>query len=167
MSILLLNILTKVNMCCIFVPSNFKITVMQKATQARDAEFISVCRQIIERYNRSGHRCSLSLVLDEALAHAPRCHYVSYDYASRVLHQMEMAGGVPAGTTLRRLRWAELYNQVKETMEGPRRLTFDKALSFVLAFRRPSRFYIDRARATRLLRPHVIFRLYSKNQFSI
>jgi len=49
------------------------------------------------------------------------------------------------------LKWLELYNQVKDVMQGPRHLSFDEALTFVLGFMRPSRFYIDRGRALRIL----------------
>ena len=53
------------------------------------------------------------------------------------------------------MKWIEIHNQVREAMHGPQALPFDKALSYVLCFRRPTRFYIDHERAVRLLRPHI------------
>lgn len=131
------------------------------ATKARDAEFIAICLDIIRQHNRSGRDCRLAEVIDLALARRPRCHYVSYDHASRILHVIHRAGLTAGENRLQRLKWLELYNQVKAAMEGPRRLSFDKALTFVLGFMRPSRFYIERERALRLLRPHISYKLYA------
>lgn len=131
------------------------------ATKARDAEFIAICLDIIRQHNRSGHPCRLTDVIEQALSRRPRCHYVSYDHASRILHVIHRGGLATGRNRVQRLKWLELYNQVKETMEGPRRLSFDKALTFVLGFMRPSRFYIERERAIRLLRPHISYQLYA------
>lgn len=131
---------------------NTNNTSMTTTTKARDAEFIAICLDIMRRNARSGRECPLGEVIDEALHRCPRCHYVSYDHASRTLHALERHGAPPCDSTLQRLKWLELYNQVKECMEGPRALPFGKALSFVLGFMRPSRFYIDPSRAMRLLR---------------
>ena len=128
---------------------------MKTATQARDNEFIAICKEIISRNIASGRRSSLVLVIDEAIHRRPRCHYVSYERASRILHYIDACGSTAIRSRLSALKWLELYNQVKETMNGPRGLSFDKALSFVLSFKRPSRFYITHARALRLLRPHI------------
>lgn len=132
------------------------------AIQARDAEFIAICTEIIRRNNKSGRKSVIFNVIDEAIHRRPRCHYVSYDHASRILHIIDRKGIEGTATGLRALKWLEIYNQVKESMEGPRHLSFDKALSFVLGFMRPSRFYIDHARAMKLLRPHISYRLCTK-----
>ena len=39
-----------------------------------------------------------------------------------------------AMSNLQRVRWLELYSQVREAIDYLRKLSFDKALSFVLAF---------------------------------
>ena len=123
--------------------------------KARDAEFIAKCKDLMRRRTQAGQRPNLYDIITEAINSSPRCHYVNYDNASRILHAIERHGAGSAGKGLQRLKWTELYNQVRETMEGPRHLSFDRALSFVLGFRRPSRFYIDPLRAMRILRPHV------------
>lgn len=128
---------------------------MTNVLKARDAEFIAKCKQLIRRRNLAGEKVNLYDVINEVVNSRPRCHYANYDTASRILHAIERGGADCAGRGLQRLKWIELYNQVRETIDGPRRLTFDKALSFVLSFRRPSRFYIDPIRAARILRPHI------------
>ena len=128
---------------------------MKTATQARDDEFIAICKEIISRNIASGRHSSLAIVIDEAIHRRPRCHYVSYERASRILHYIDTCGSTALRSRLAALKWIELYNQVKASMEGPRRLTFDQALTFVLSFQRPSRFYITLSRALRLLRPHI------------
>ncbi|GFI14597.1 hypothetical protein IMSAGC008_02157 [Muribaculaceae bacterium] len=133
---------------------------MNSHTKERNRDFIEVCLSIIRREQRSGKSPSLAAVVAEALSRSPRCHYVAYDRASEILHMLERSGSAGIATSnLQRVRWLELYSQVREAIDGPRKLSFDKALSFVLAFRRPSRFYIHPARAIRLLRPYIEYRI--------
>lgn len=137
---------------------------MNSHTAERNRNFIELCLSIIRREQRAGKSPGLAAVVSEALAQPPRCHYVAYDRASEVLHRFERSGldGI-ASDSLQRSRWLELYAQVRQAMDGPRKLSFDKALSFVLAFRRPSRFYIHPARAIRLLRPYIEYRIAIPN----
>lgn len=129
------------------------------SAKARDAEFVHVCLAHARRSRASGENTTLFHIIDRALHTQPRCHYVNYEYASKVLHGMENCGAEAAcSNRLHHLKWTELHGQVREAMDGPRKLTFCKALTFVLAFRRPSRFYISHRHAMRLISPYLFTR---------
>ena len=79
-------------------------------------------------------------------------HYVDFDTASDKLHAIRRHGlDAIVNTAEGRAKWAELGQQVDEIMAARRRLTFAQALSFVLHFRRPSRFYITRNAAYKII----------------
>lgn len=145
----------------LYICSIKKNQTMKNTTIARNSEFISICLEIIRRDTASGIRPSITAVLTEAIHRQPHCHYASYEHTSRMLHLIERKGIDSIPRKLQRLKWQEISNQVKEAMDGPRKLPFDKALTFVLGFRRPSRFYFDTAHALRIIRPHIHFRLYA------
>ena len=132
---------------------------MKNATDERNRDFIDNFLSIARRKKLCGEPTAVGAILAEALARPPRCHYVSYDRAAHILHRIDRFGieaVVRPGP--QRSRWLEIHAQVREAMDGPRRLRFDKALSFVLSFRRPSRFYLEPARAIRLVRPYITIR---------
>ncbi len=133
---------------------------MKDLTQARNSEFVRRCVEIFRRDCRSGAVRPLDTVIARALAMQPRAHYLAFDSASRRLHRIERRGlEAEVSEDIARAMWAELRSQVEETMARQRVKSFDKALSFVLNFCRPSRFYMSVDTARRILSPHLSYSL--------
>lgn len=131
-----------------------------RMTENRNREFIRRCIDIFERDCREATVQSLESVLDRALARQPCCHYVGYDLASRKLHLIERRGlENVVKEELAREKWREIRRQVDDVLAQNPRKTFDMALSFVLNFCRPSRFYMSRDTARRLITPHLCYHL--------
>ncbi|MCM1066090.1 MAG: hypothetical protein NC418_00770 [Muribaculaceae bacterium] len=133
---------------------------MKKLIQARNEEFKRRCLEIFRRDYDSGTIRPLDSVIERALAMQPRSHYLSFDTASRRLHRIERRGlEAEVHEELARLMWAEVMAQVRQAMERRGTESFDRALSFVLNFCRPSRFYMSFDTARRLLTPHLSYSL--------
>lgn len=128
---------------------------MSKLTLLRNAELLSVARQELGLAMRRGQAMSMNRLIELTLAHQPTAHYIDFDTASERLHAIERHGlDAVVRKAEARGQWEELLQQVRDTMAGRRRLTFARALSFVLHFRRPSRFYLSPNAAFKILRSH-------------
>ena len=137
---------------------------MKSLIEIRNDDFVRRCFAIYDKDLRSGERHTLESLIDRALASQPHSHYLSYDHASRRLHRIRRDGLANVyKEELAREMWGELNSQVNEVMALHPRKTFDKALTFVLNFMRPSRFYISRDTARRLISPYLSFSL-SRNR---
>lgn len=132
---------------------------MKSLIQMRNEDFCRRCRRIFEADISKGAHPSLDELVKRSLAQAPMSHYINYDTASNRLTQIEKRGveAVFKEEEARQM-WRELHGQVKETM-ALRGCSREKALSFVLNFRHPSRFYISMDTARRLLAPYVSYTL--------
>lgn len=95
------------------------------------------------------------------MATRPPGHYVEYDRASRMLRAISTGHYVLLSATSR-AQYDEIAAQVAEVRRDNSRLSFSRALSFVLQFKRPSRFYIEPDTLRRILRPHFEMRLVAR-----
>lgn len=131
---------------------------MKNLTKNRNAEFARRCIEIFEKDYRNGCVRPLDEVLAIALAMQPHSHYLSYDTASRKLHAIERHGidALVTGENTRAL-YTELSEQVANVMRTRSQLGFDEALSFVLNFCRPSRFYMSLDTARRIIMPYLSY----------
>ncbi len=128
---------------------------MKTLTESRNHEFLRRCIDLAGAELREGRSIDIDSIIDRVLAMQPRSHYLNYDTASRRLHIIERRGLERAvASKLLRAMWQEIGEQVAATMHS-RRCPFDRALSFVLNFCRPSRFYMTRDTARRILAPHI------------
>ncbi len=116
--------------------------------------FIEQAMRILSSALKNGERLSRSQLIERTLATRPPAYYVSYEYASRVLHRIIGSPAEGIGSSLRTGLWMELADDVRTTMAA-RNLRFSKALTFVLSYRRPSRWYISAGHAATLLRGHI------------
>lgn len=128
---------------------------MPKTTSLRNKDLIARAKHIARAEAAAGRRPNLEQLADLVRAAQPLHFYQNYDHASRMLHIIERHGedALGAGTESRAL-WLDMYRQVKEVMELRKRLNFSQALTHVLIFRRPERFYISRDTARRIISPH-------------
>lgn len=135
---------------------------MKKLIQLRNEEFVRRCADIFKADLAAGAIRPLDTVIERALNSRPRCHYLDFDTASRRLHCIERHGLEAAvANPLARAMWAELASQVSQVRERRGCGSFCRALTFVLTFMRPSRFYISPDTARRLLTPHVSYSITS------
>ncbi len=125
---------------------------MKSSTKMRNADLVANARRLLAFATRRGKTMNISQLLVAALSRQPKMHYVDFDTASRKLHAIERRGlEAVVRTTLARQQWSELRDQVAEAMSTRRHLSFVQALTFVLHFRRPSRFYIAPNSAFKIL----------------
>ncbi len=130
---------------------------MKNLTRARNSEFIRRCIQIYQRDLKSGITPVLDDIVDRAIAMQPHSHYVAFDSASKRLHAINKRGMENVvNSPLAQQMWSEIAAQVQQTMDSRNCKSFDRALSFVLNFCRPSRFYITRDTARRIALPYFI-----------
>ncbi len=127
--------------------------------QERNASFVRTAMNILADHMARHERITRKELILKAIAMRPPYYYVDADRAADVLNYLRCHKW-PEHPSLRQQMWMEFYNQVKEEMEGPRHLKLTKAVSFVLNFRRPSRYYITPEQAGRLLRGRIISRSY-------
>ncbi len=128
--------------------------------KARDDEFRRRCVEIFKSDYNSGAIRPLDSVLERAMACQPHCHYLSYDTASRRLHEIERYGlEAIVRERIARQMWTELAAQVADVMALHPRKSFNMALSFVLNFCRPSRFFISVDTARRIIAPNITYNI--------
>lgn len=127
-------------------------------TQARNEEFLRRCRKMFRDDYEAGTMRPLQEIINTVMHQQPRGHYLNYETASRRLHLIERRGLEAVVTEeLGRQMWTELRAQVDEVMARQKKKSFQQALTFVLTFCRPSRFYITYDTARRILTPYISY----------
>lgn len=125
---------------------------MKQTTYHRNQDLLSVARQAFVTAASRGRIMNITELIAATLCRRPKMHYVDYDTASAKLHAIDKYGlEAVVHTTEGRAQWSELRQQVAETMAARQRLSFSQALTFVLHFRRPSRFYLSPNTAYKIL----------------
>lgn len=145
------TLLTNDNYYCNFATQQ-TTTFMKQTTFYRNQDLLSVARQIYVMAATRGRIMNISELIKATLSRQPKMHYVDFDTASAKLHAIDRHGlEAVVHTAEGRAQWSELRDQVAAAMAARRRLTFAQALTFVLHFRRPSRFYIAPNTAYKIL----------------
>lgn len=128
---------------------------MNTRIQMRNADFARRCIRLYEQYYKAGISLDFNEIIDRVLVQQPHSFYVEYSTASAKLHALEH--GDPEKVVkepLAREMWMEMLVQVLQHMARHPRKTFAQALTFVIAYGRPSRFFISRDTARRILAPY-------------
>lgn len=133
---------------------------MKDMTKTRNSDFVRRCVDLYESEAARGNYPPLDEILFKAIAQRPMAYYVNFDRASRQLHRIERDGlDAVAVNRLSRRMWTEMREQIDEVMRDNPGKRFDSALSYVLNFRRPSRFFINLDTARRIIRPYLNYTL--------
>lgn len=134
---------------------------MKEITKQRNYDFVRRCVEIYEHERAQGKRPELDEVLFRAIGSSPKGYYVNFDTASRQLHRIRRRGlgSISCSPWLKKM-WEELGTHVDEAMAGGKK--FDAALSYVLNFRRPSRYFINIDTARRIIRPYITYSITYK-----
>ncbi|MDE7426743.1 MAG: hypothetical protein K2M79_02965 [Muribaculaceae bacterium] len=115
----------------------------------RNMSFLKTCVQLSE----SGHYGSVSQVVTEALKRGPREYYVDYEHAYKRLLSLRKKDTVPRETE-RDMFWAELLEKVQARQQQRPGLSLSAALSYVLAYQHPGRYFIEPLRALNLIKKY-------------
>lgn len=128
---------------------------MKEQTLCRNREFVARCRRVIADRERRRRRIDLSEVVDMVEGEAPSRHYLDTIGAHRfalAIRRFKGDVGRVFRTEMARRRWGEFYDQIRSALEHHPSFNFEQATTYVLQFGRPSRFYISRRNALKLLR---------------
>lgn len=112
-------------------------------TDLRDADFVRCCGALINKMKRQGKSFTPREIVRLALAERPDGFYVSYESA---LHHVRRGCG-PASTDssqhVRRGLWHDLCTCVERRMNARPGRCISEAVSHVLGYQRPGRFYMS------------------------
>lgn len=123
---------------------------MTTLIQLRNRAFLRQALAILGRHIAAGERIGRRTLLLKTLECRPPSYFVQYDRAAAVLKFIERRQ-MPPDNSERREMWLEIHRRVHELTNGPRHLKPHKALSFVLNFTQPSRYFISLRTADRIL----------------
>lgn len=123
-------------------------------TVRRNRAFVAECVKIIVEHARKQSPRSSRQVVRQALATRPPGYCMSIDRALAVLGRdgcrvAALAASDKPGA------WRDLACQIIESMCGPRRMSFRRALFFNLYYNRPMAYYLNEDYALRLIRPYL------------
>lgn len=132
-----------------------------KTMAARDKDLLVHARQVVREMAELGQSINLNELSERVKMCQPFHFYHNYGRASQILHLIDRVGieAVSASCETRE-GWLDLYSQVCHLREVRRRLTFDQAITQVLAFGRPKRFYLNATTIRRILSPYFRARLF-------
>lgn len=131
---------------CPPAPSRRSIT----NTEARNRAFVRRALAILSDHIRRRECITRKELIEKTLASRPPCYFVEFEHAVRVVGYLLDNPG-RCGTNASAAMWEELATKVRALVEGPRKLRRTKALSFVLNFDRPSRYFLTFRQASRIL----------------
>lgn len=120
-------------------------------TALRDQDFADCLRRVVADSRNSG--ATSSRLIDLALACRPRRYYLNYATVSQTLVRLRREG-LPTGPVDDHVlgRWIDINNAVNRYIALHRHATLQDAITHVITFERPSRFYIPPRRAVRIFR---------------
>ena len=130
---------------------------MKDSTLIRNREFTRRCIELYKRDISQGAVPTIDNLIDRVTLMQPHAYYIAYDTAAGRIYEIKKYGMEKVvSSAVARKMWQEMIDAVEQTMATRGCMSFDKALSFVLNFRRTSRFYISRDTARRILTKHFI-----------
>lgn len=116
----------------------------------RDADFATQLVAIADDFRRNSIPLSRERLIDLALMQRPKNFYLSFAYVYRRLVSLRRTGffDTPhADLKPLRMIWTEINAKVNAYLYRNTRASLTDAISHVLNFSRPDRFYISRAKA--------------------
>ena len=133
--------------------------------QLRDEDFTECLRSTILRHQRERRDTAAAAIISEALASRPRRYYLAYSTVSTQLSRLRGKGHLKTAanrkSTLARSQWADISSAVDRYLCRNKRATIGEAITHVVNFERPKRFYISDKRAREL------FRCVSRRTYSL
>lgn len=125
-------------------------------TGLRDEDFANKLAEIAGNLCRRGLHPSADDIINAAIMSRPRHYYLSYNYILRRLNALRHAGFFDgtqrSGGNGPRAMWHEIDAKVRAYKQRHRRATTEDAVSWLVNFSSPERFYISRPTAMRIFR---------------
>lgn len=119
----------------------------------RNRNIVALLRDKKRNLALAGAKVSKTELVETVMSAQPWAHYVDFDYASRMMHRLWQKGPEALGCRGLALRkWLDLAEQVKDVMASTKLSNVNSALTYVLNFRRPPRFYISPRTIDELIR---------------
>ena len=112
-----------------------------QAREARDREFMETYRQALDMFLRQGVSNPKRLAVRWAIYHGAPHYHVSFDRAYKVVNHILHKGRNPLLPSLQAKMWLEIADRVNELIQSAG-MSVSRALDFVLAHCRASRFFI-------------------------
>ena len=127
------------------------------STSLRNKDIIARARHIANKARMEGRSLTLEALAEETRASQPLHFYQNYDRASQMLHRIERLGiGAIVASAENKAMWLDLYMKVEKVLATRPRLNFSQALTHVLVFGRPDRFYLQTDTVRRIISPYFI-----------
>ena len=126
-----------------------------KHTTARNADIIAKARRFAREAAEQGRSITLDELAQMVRDSRPNHFYQNYDRASAILHTIERSNvnQVVINAEARQM-WLDMLTQVRQVMQMRQKLNFSQALTHVLLFGRPERFFVTSDTIRRILSPH-------------
>lgn len=125
-------------------------------TKQRDADFTRCLEEMASSLRRRGLRPTPDDIIEAAMMSRPRQYYLSFAYIVRRLSALRKSGFFDnqpkAAAGSQRAIWYEIDAKVKAYRQRHRKATTEEAVSHLVNFCSPDRFYMSRATARRIFR---------------
>ena len=124
--------------------------------QLRDADFVECLRSVAGRYEKDRRTVSPEIIIAEAIASRPRRYYLSFTTVHNTLSRLRSAGTLSvaplSGSVNSRCQWIDINRAVSRYLALHKGASLADAISYVVNFSRPDRFYISDRKARELFR---------------
>ncbi len=125
-------------------------------TQLRDDDFADCLRAVAGRYEKDRRAVSAETIIAEAMATSPKRYYVAFativQNVSRLLRSGYAADDPKLTSLNARQQWLDIYRSVRRYMILHKDASLDDAITYVVNYTRPARFYISDKKARELFR---------------
>lgn len=125
-------------------------------TQLRDDDFAECLRAVAKSYDKSPFSVTPEIIITQALALQPQRYYLSFNTIAANLPRLRNSGLFSSKSKAKRSatfeQWRDINNAVSCYMMRNKRATLYDAISHVINFGRPSRFFISDKKAHELFR---------------
>ena len=130
--------------------------IKSENTAKRNHEIVCHAKRISRKAAEEGRLLSLDALIAELMHVRPSSFYVDYDRAMRVLNMIERKGiEALSDRNQTRDKWQDLHTQVVQMMKVRTRLDFGQAVTQVITFGRPMRFYLGRDAIRKIIAPYI------------
>ncbi len=121
--------------------------------QLRDEDFVDCLRRAIKRHSADKKPSTSSQIIAEALASQPRRYYLSYSTIESGLGRLRNDGYFNRRSDrMTYKRWLDINAAVNRYLARNKQAKLTDAISHVVNFGRPTRFYISDKKARELFR---------------
>ncbi len=122
----------------------------------RDADFAECLRAVARRYEKERRRVTPETIIAEALASKPQRYYLSFSTIMTNLSRIRNSGffsrSAECDKSHTRRQWHEINRAVNHYIAFHKGATLTDAITHVICFSRPERFYISDKKAWEVFR---------------